>query len=204
MNRILITAVLAASGTLTWSSTLLADHERLLRQDYEVKRTELRNEYRTLREENKYAFHRKRDRLHAERTRAIHIDCPDTRARLIQAINRRLATVSRDFARQNREIARWYHQENDVLRRAYRHARERARLASRPVFVDTLRPSHGADCECNICDPPPIIEEPAVCSEQRVAPVYPVEYLDQHHVRVNRRRKPTALDIAEIVLSLIR
>ena len=164
-RRIITTALLVASASLSFGTEAFADHERSIRRDFEVRRTELDHEFRARRDENRYAYHRERDLLRAERARALRIDCRDTRALRVRAINRSLSALSRDFHLKNREIAAWYHAERDTLRTAFEIAMRRATrvtpiVVNRPAVVEH---NHPADCGCSACRPPAPVIEPPTC-----------------------------------------
>lgn len=167
MNRILITTLLVAAGSLTTFSEAFADHNRSIRRDFEIRRVELEHDYRARREANKYAYHRERDILRAEKARVARIDCHETRARRMRALNREMSSLTRRYNLTNREIAARYHSERDALRTSYEFAlrsSRRAVVTTRPVVVERhVAPvlAHPADCSCNVCSPPvPVIETP--------------------------------------------
>ena len=219
MNRIISTVVLATLGSLSVFSQANADHLRPIRRDYEVRRIELDQDYRAQREANKYAYHRERDYLKAERSRAQRIDCRETRALRVRAINRELSAVTRDFNLKNREISTWYHAEKKALRTSYEFATHNARrqvavarpVITTPVVVETVPHAHPANCDCNICSPPtPVIERPIHpgygVPQANPTPVYDnYNSYDEHSYRpVRHRGNPTTIDWASLVIGLLR
>ena len=215
MNRIIVTAILAAVGSLSVVSQANADHLRPIRRDYEVRRIELDQDYRAQKEANRYAYHRERDYLKAERARAQRIDCHETRGRRVRAINRELSALSRNFNLKNREISAWYQAERKALRNSYEFARRSATVArpviTTPVVVESVPHAHPANCGCNICRPStPVIERPIhpghVVPRVNPTPVYDdYRTYDEYNYRPARHRgNPTAIDWASLVIGLLR
>lgn len=219
MNRIIVTAILAALGSVSVVSQANADHLRPIRRDYEVRRLELDQDYRARREANRYAYHRERDYLKAERARAQRIDCHDTRALRVRAINRELSAVTRNFNLKNRELSAWYHAEKKALRTSYEFAVRSSRrpvavarpVITTPVVVESVPHAHPANCDCNICSPPtPVIERPIHpgygVPRVNPAPVYDnYNSYDEYNYRPARHRgNPTAIDWASLVIGLLR
>jgi|GEM_PF-4737293 len=176
MNKTILTTALVTFGTLLFATTALGDYTQI-RRDYELRRIDLEQDYKARREANKYAYHRERDALEAARRRANRIDCRDTRAIRVRAINRDLSALSRNYHAKNRAISAWYNNGRDSLRTSYEVAKRTVRrTAARPVGIgvggigvnifDTVveRP-HPADCSCNVCVPVErevVIERPIV------------------------------------------
>lgn len=164
MNRIIVTAFLVASGSLAFSSEVLGDHERFIRRDYEVRRAELDESYRAKRDANRCSYHHHRDALIEERRRAARIDCHETRALRIRALNRELAAAARSYSLRNREIVDWYHREIDMLRTSKEIALRNAR--ARPVLVEhhvAAHHGHPPECGCDACHAPiPVAPAPIV------------------------------------------
>ena len=229
-RNLLLTAAFVTLGTLVFTSVASADHD-YLRRDFELRRIDLDQDYKARRDANKFAYYRERDALHAARRRAQRIDCRDTRAARIRAINRSLSDLSRDYHRNNRAISSWYNKSKSALRDTYNAQVRHARRAARPVVVDTVvaRP-HPADCSCSVCVPvvePVIVERPETCRPPRPVhpPVPPVDscpssrprdyrdgyyrdsfeqpYLDRGISPASYGRKPNSLDWASLILNLI-
>lgn len=182
MHKTILTTALVTLGSLLCATTALGDHT-LLRRNYELRRIDLEQDYKAKRDANKFAYRRERDALEAARRRANRIDCRDTRAIRVRAINRDLAALSRDYNATNRRISAWYRGEREALRNAYDVALRNARR--RPVVVDTvIERAHPADCSCHACVPVereviverptferPIVERRAVYSRPVPRPV---------------------------------
>lgn len=207
MNRIITTALLVTSGSFSVGTQALADHDRSIRRDFEIRRTELDREFRVQREHNRFAYHRERELLRAERERASRIDCRDTRAIRVRAINRSLSALARDFHLKNREIAAWYHAERDALRTASEIAMRRARRVM-PVIVEkplNVEHRHPADCGCDSCRPaPPVVQVPTCRFDHPEVPA-----LRNDRVYGNNFDRPASfegrrgsLDLASLLFSL--
>ncbi len=224
MKKPILTAALM---TLFCASTVLAGHDHL-RRDYEVSRINLEQDYKARREANKYAYHRERDALYAERRRANKIDCRDTRAARVRAINRDLSALSREYHANNKAISNWYNASRRSLRETYEANRRIARnvrptvvetVVERPVVVRHPSPTlhghvapHPADCTCNVCVPPPVEVCPSEANVRYRDDYYRDDY-GRRGVRVEHRRvdyapvhynrKPNALDWASLILGLM-
>lgn len=182
MNRIIVTALLVAAGSLTFHSEAWGDHERIIRRDYEVRRTELDETYRAKREANRCEYRHQRDALIQERRLAARIDCHETRSLRIRALNREIAAAARAYGLRNREIVNWYHRERDLLRTSKEIALRNAR--NRPVVVEHVVGHHGhaASCGCDVCQhPTPVVPAPVV-----VPPAFDHGYRGSHHELLHR------------------
>ncbi len=197
MKRILVTTLLATIASVSAPNFAFADHDRLIRRDYEVRRVSLEQDYKAQRDANRYAYHRERDILRAQRQRAVRIECRDTRALRVRALNRELAAAARTYNLRNRELTAWYHSERDALRTSYEIARRNARVT--PV-VTTRYGSHPANCECNVCHPPAPV--PQVCPDRRVL-IQDDYRFERDYVPAISRRSPNAMDWAGLILGLL-
>lgn len=204
MNRLLVTAIIAAS-TFTFPTEADADHQRAIRKSYEAGRRAVQDEYRRQRRVLKHEYELQRDHLRAERDRARDIHCPETRARQVRAINREIAATAREYAARNRAIAAWRRDRKAELRHAYESARREARYSSSVSIHEDFAPfGHAVGSESSLCHSEAGIREPLVYDELGYVPIGGVEPYGPVSRPVVHRRKPTALDIAELVFSLIR
>lgn len=141
MKRLLLTTALLV--TATNYSEARADHLDYLRREYELNRTELTNDYRSRLEAYRFAYNREREGLLLERKRAYRIDCHETRAARVRAINRAIGDLAREHGNRNRKLSIWFAETNRSLRKEYDLARANARRATRPVVVESRFPSFG-------------------------------------------------------------
>ena len=228
MHKHILTTALVALGSLIFATTALGDHA-LIRRSYELRRIDLEQDYKAKRDANKFSYRRERDALEAARRRANRIDCRDTRAARVRAINRDLTALSRDYNATNRRISAWYRGEREALRNAYeaslRNARRRpvvvdtvverpiyTRPAARPVVVERsefappaplVRPRvHPANCDCHICEPPVPVD---TCPPRgRVDYGYGREFAPaREFVPASYGRNPNTADWASLIFSLI-
>lgn len=169
----------------------LADHElRGLRHEYDAHRIELENEYKARREAARFNYHRERDLLRAERSRVLRIDCHETRAHRLRAVNRQFGEAARAFGAKNRHLARWYHRELELLRDSYEQAKRDIRFGRAEAYPVTTYRAHPDDCSCSVCQPPLAVPPAHVR-------VIPDHHGHRHH---GHRRK---IDWAGLVLNLL-
>ena len=103
---LLIATALLISTSITTNAS--AEYVRSLRNDYDLARAELRDEYRARLDANDYAYRRDRDRLLAERRRAARIDYHKVRTIKLREISRDLSDLARAKAVRSRKITAWY------------------------------------------------------------------------------------------------
>ena len=180
--RNLLLTALVTLGTLTFASVASADHD-YLRRDFELRRIDLDQDYKSRRDANKFSYYRERDALQAARRRAQRIDCRDTRSARIKAINRDLSALSRDYHRTNRSITSWYNNSKSTLRSNYDAQVRYARRAARPVVDTVISRAHPGDCTCSVCVP--VVERPIIVERPPVVIERPVPHRHPHHHPAN-------------------
>ena len=150
MSRFFTPMLVAAC--LSWSSAdTWGDHgHRALRQDFDRQRAQLANEHRARLEAARFDYHRDLDAIRIARKDALHIDCHETRAARLRAINHHAVELARDFGARNRAISRWYRNEREYLQEAYSLAK-RSASCDQPTVFRPVPPAHADDCSCSIC-----------------------------------------------------
>ena len=202
MNRMLVTTLLAAAGSLALVSDSFADQTRLIRQDYEVRRVELDNEYRAKRSANKFAYHRERDLVRAERERALRIACRDTRAIRVRELNRELSALSRSYNLRNREISAWLNNERAALRTSYEIAMRNARRGGLVAPVSVALPANNV-CQPPRPTPPPVFDGRFGVDPYRSPSRRPV-YDDGFGYAPAASRNSSAINWAGLIFNLLR
>ena len=214
MKRILLTTALLVTTAI--ASNVSADYLDVLRHEYDLSRSELRNEYKSRLEASDYAYRRDRDALLAKRRAILRIDHHKTRSLRLRTVNHKLSDIAREKGIRARELSKWFSSANRELRHGYDTARTTARRT--PVVVETRVHAHPDNCVCDVCRPP--VPVSGVRTNVR-ANAYDTGYgggydagyddygrapvRDIHHEAAHRyeRRSPNGLDIASIILSLL-